>query len=213
MTQIHQIWSGIVPYANSLATQHLLAARVRLHHECWLLGCEHPRVITLGRRANFQKDVLLDLPQLEKLGVQVVPVERGGQTTLHNPGQLVIYPIINLKTFSLRPRVWVELLLEVSRRTCLDFGLKTSALESTAGLHSEIGKVVSLGLRIHQGVSTHGLSVNVSNHLEDFHWIRACGKAQAPLDQLARVHRDGISTQDFFWIWCQHWKLALDNSL
>ena len=140
-----------------------------------VLGFETGPVITLGRHANDQ-DIL------DPRGFEIVRLERGGQATLHNPGQLVIFPILPLR--GLGTRAWVDGLLEVTRITLIEFGKTTRCQDGRPGLFSDHGKVVSVGLRVREGVSTHGLSINVCNELADFKAIRACGVTDAAVDRL-----------------------------
>jgi lipoate-protein ligase B len=136
-------------------------------------------VITLGVRAALE----VDAPAVPE-GVEIVEVDRGGQATLHNPGQLVIFPVLDVRR--LGARVWVESLARATQRLAWECGaqvLKYDPLKP--GLYDEHGaKVAAIGVRIRHGVSTHGIALNISNDLNDFSWIRACGRVGAPMAHL-----------------------------
>lgn len=154
-----------------------------------ILGLEHPFVITLGRRAK------------EVPAGPVIRVERGGEATLHSPGQLVIYPIVKIRG-RIQVREWVELLQQVTARSLLAVGLETSA-GPHAGLWTSKGKIASMGLRITDGVSTHGLAINVCNDLSLFNRISPCGmKPGSAMDSLASQDIS-MGTEALFQLWCE----------
>ncbi len=146
-------------------------------HPGFILGGEIRPTITQGVRA--QESDILDSQHFE-----VFKVQRGGETTLHSPGQLVIYPILNIKSLKMGVRAYVELLLKISVETFKDFGLTVSASVSPVGLFSSVGKIGFCGLQIKQGVSLHGLSLNVTNDLKHFDSIVSCGLKSTCYDKL-----------------------------
>lgn len=165
---------GLIPYREALAAQ--VGSKVDM-----VFGFECPATITLGVRSS-PEDLILGHADLARRQVAIEPVDRGGQATLHMPGQLVIFPSLNVRALGVR--AWVSLLLEVTRRFLLREGLDTRTIPGDTGLFSDQGKVVSLGLRIRGGKSTHGLAINIHNDLSAFNWIRACGQTQARVDRL-----------------------------
>ena len=173
---------GRVPFARALARQEELWRRARDEGHGTLLGfeCDAP-TITHGKRAAAA-DVLLPASELARRGFVSHVVDRGGQVTLHNPGQLVLFPVFPVREWGARR--WVERLAETTRRTLAGRGLTASFDPCRPGLYSARGKVAAMGLRIRQGVSTHGVSINVTNDLGDFAWISPCGVRGAKLDRL-----------------------------
>lgn len=173
-------WLGLTEYSQCVTLQKDKVESVLEGRDTEVVyGTEHQSVITLGRRAVAEDEIL-------HAGAPVVRAERGGLATLHAPGQLVIYPIVNVRERDLGAREWVDFLLSVSRVTLENCGFR-DLVQGEDAVYSEVGKIVSVGIRIDRGVSFHGLSINVSNDLEMFSMIRACGMAKRPIDRLARV--------------------------
>lgn len=164
-----------------------------------VLGLEHPYVITLGRRSRRDPEV----PQ-----GPIQWVERGGEATIHSPGQLVIYPVVAIGRWG--ARCWVEHLLKVTENTLQHLGLSTRR-DPLAGLWTEAGKIAFLGLQIRRGVSSHGLSINVSNDLGLFSGIKACGHRGVPLDSLER-RGVTISCRDLFAQWMGEYRKLASGS-
>lgn len=151
-----------------------------------ILGFECEPVITLGVRGS-ESDLEAAPEALKARGFAIQRVDRGGQATIHNPGQLVIFPIVDVH--DLGARRWVSFLLRVTRLTLDSFGCESQCREGQPGLYTKKGKVASIGVRFRRGVSTHGVAVNIHNELTDFGFIRACGIRQAPVDQLGGSFR------------------------
>ena len=177
-SNIESQWLGLQDYDTALQMQADLCEHLSKNpHRVFLLGLEHPSVITLGKRGSSENDIL-------KPGIMpVFKIDRGGQATLHSPGQLVVYPLINIKSLGLTPKSLVDLILDVTQKVLRDFGIKSEFAEG-AGLLVHGRKIAFLGLRIQRGLSSHGLSLNVSNDLSEFAAIRSCGCAGASLTRL-----------------------------
>lgn len=193
-------WMGQLSYPHGLELQKTTEERVRSElHPGIIYGLEHESVITLGKRGTLQ-----DLRGASS-GIPVQTVDRGGQATLHHPGQLVIYPILHFKKWGFQPRTWVEFLLDVTQNTLQNLGVATKSSDG-AGLETERGKIVFLGVRLHQGVSTHGLSINCCNNLSEFDFIRPCGLESRPLDSLKKqgIH---LNPKDVFKVWIEEFRL------
>ena len=134
--------------------------------EIWL--CEHPPVFTQGL-AGKPEHLLRDI------GIPVVKIDRGGQITYHGPGQVVAYLLIDLHRRHLKVREMVNL-LEQSIIDCIaDFGLDARRQEGAPGVYIDGAKIAALGLRVKNGCSYHGLSLNVDMDLTPFTWINPCG--------------------------------------
>ena len=134
--------------------------------ELWF--CEHPSVFTLG--LNARREHLLapgDIP--------VVQVDRGGQVTYHGPGQLMIYPLIDIRRARLGVRDLVTGLEQSVVDLAADFGIRAAARPEAPGVYVEGRKIASVGLRIRRGASFHGMALNIDVDLEPFSRINPCG--------------------------------------
>ncbi|MGL1930360.1 MAG: lipoyl(octanoyl) transferase LipB [Desulfotalea sp.] len=140
------------------------------------LVTEHYPVYTLGKRGG-EDNLHISKSFLQKQGIDLVQIERGGVITYHGPGQIVVYPIVSLRASKLRVTEYVRLLEEVMIRLCAHFGLQVRRDERNAGVWLENGmaKVGAIGIAIRHGVSFHGLALNVNLDLTPFSWITPCG--------------------------------------
>ena len=142
-----------------------------------LLLMEHPHVYTLGRRGKMD-DVLLSADELNEAGIAVHKVDRGGEVTYHGPGQLVVYPILDLRKIG-GPSHYVHS-LETALTDGLDsFGIAGHARDGLPGVWIGSGehqrKIAAIGVRVSHGVSCHGFALNISTDLTYFRHIVACG--------------------------------------
>jgi lipoyl(octanoyl) transferase len=179
---------GTLPYSSGLEAQ--AGALCELDHSEFsaiVLGLEHPPVITLGVRGA--RDIDLELPEAEIAGrgFEVVKTDRGGQATLHNPGQLVIYPICHIKNIGLGVRDYVCLIEKSTGAWLSSIGVQWSRQEREPGIFVGEKKLVALGFRIAHGKTSHGIAINVENNLEHFGLIRTCGIAGQPVTSLSRL--------------------------
>jgi lipoyl(octanoyl) transferase len=166
---------GTLDYAEALGLQkQLQSQRVRGEIGDIVLLLEHPPVLTMGRSAKAQH-VLAPRERLEARGIQVHEVGRGGDVTYHGPGQLVAYPIIDLKPDRKDVRKYVASLEESMIRTCADFGLAAGRVQGLNGAWIAERKVGAVGVRISRWVTMHGLALNVSSELRQFEMIVPCG--------------------------------------
>jgi lipoyl(octanoyl) transferase len=179
---------GRVPYAQGLAIQQqVVAARKQNLIADTLLLLEHPPVLTLGRNSS-RANVLASDEFLQQRGIEIHEINRGGDVTYHGPGQLVGYPIIDLRGDlpgkngpHLGPVDFVRMLEEVLIRTCGDFGVMTQRICKRTGVWTLAGgsieekKIAAIGVHVSQGVTSHGFALNVTTDLRDFEWIVPCG--------------------------------------
>jgi len=155
-----------------------------------LLMLEHPPVITLGRNAK-RANVLVSEEQASQAGVDIFECDRGGDVTYHGPGQLVGYPIFDLRGFT--PRVgaveFVRKLEEVLIRTSADFGVATHRVRGMTGVWTlrDEAKIAAIGVHISRGVTSHGFALNVSTDLDHFKLIVPCGIGDKPVTSLDRA--------------------------
>ena len=171
---------GRVDYGLALALQkQMVAYRQQERIGDVLLLVEHPPVLTLGRNAHREHVVAGD-ELLARRGISIFETNRGGDVTYHGPGQLVGYPILNLRGFT--PTIgiveYLRKLEEVLIRTCGDFGVLTQRSAGRAGVWtagSPEKKVAALGVHVSRGVTSHGFALNVTTDLKDFDLIVPCG--------------------------------------
>ena len=169
---------GLVPYEPTWrAMQRFTDERdAATPDEIWLL--EHPPVFTLG--LNAKREHLLapgDIP--------VIQIDRGGQVTYHGPGQLVIYPLIDLKRRRLGVRQLVTALENAVVAYASALGVSAGATREAPGLYVDGAKLASVGLRVRRGSSYHGLALNVTVDLEPFRRINVCGYPGLGVTRLA----------------------------
>lgn len=184
----------LTPYAQALDLQHrLVAARSdgRLARDAVLM-LEHAPVFTLGRRGGLE-DLIVSRERLAQMGVEVVPAERGGLITYHGPGQLVVYPILDLKALGIGVRELVAALEEIMIDTAADFGIVADRDARNRGVWVREKKLGSIGLAVRHGVSFHGLALNVDLDLTPFSWIHPCGLAGVAMTSLAAAGGTGVS--------------------
>ena len=139
-----------------------------------LLLMEHEPVFTLGRRGGRENLMVSEL-FLEEARIPIVHVERGGNITFHGPGQLVGYPILDLRAAKLTVTGYVEKLEEIMIRTAAHWGVHATRNRLNHGIWVEGRKLGSLGIAIRRGITFHGFALNVNVSLEPFGWINPCG--------------------------------------
>ena len=188
---------GRVPYAEALGIQQcVIAARKAGEIADTLLLLEHPPVLTKGRNAK-RENILASDEVLRAQGVALHEINRGGDVTYHGPGQLIGYPIFDLrgdlpgkKGPHLGPVDFVRLLEEVLLRTCGDFRVLAKRVCGRTGvwtLGNEVvleKKLAAIGIHVSQGVTSHGFALNVTTDLRDYQWIVPCGIADREVTSL-----------------------------
>lgn len=195
--RIRAFWLGRRPYRPLLALQEaLLAARAAGElQEDHLLLLEHEPVITLGRSAKAAH-LRASSEWLAARGVETVEIGRGGDVTLHAPGQLVAYPIFDLKPERCDVRRYVRDLEEIMIRLVGDQGLSATRIEGLNGAWIGEEKVGAVGVRISRWVTMHGFALNVANDLRLFDWIVPCGIADRGVTSLQRQLGSALSPRD-----------------
>lgn len=168
---------GRMDYAQALALQEELVDK-RLAEEIsdTLVLVEHPPVITLGRGAN-ESDILLDREQLERFGVQIHRISRGGLVTYHGPGQLVGYPIVHLYERARHLKRFIQSLESVFIDLLgTDYGLSAEHDSAERGVWVDGSrKITAVGIAVRRRVTMHGFAFNVNPDLSHFGWIVPCG--------------------------------------
>ncbi len=165
---------GLIDYSLALVRQKALVAEVASGGADILVFCEHPAVLTLGRKSS-EANILLGRKDLAHKGVSVVSADRGGDVTIHAPGQLIIYPIINLKRAGLDLRRYLQKLEQVGVDLLGDFGIVATGDDARRGVWVGKDKIASIGVGVSRWVTYHGMGLNVNTDLSLFRLIRPCG--------------------------------------
>jgi lipoyl(octanoyl) transferase len=192
---IQYLYLGRVCYPESLALQQEL---VELRHqgriENTLLLLEHPPVLTLGRNSN-RTNILATDEMLARKGVTIHEINRGGDVTYHGPGQLVGYPIFDLRSLTnstggrLGPVDYVRRMEEALIRLCAGYGVLTGRIPGRTGVwtntvQGQEKKIAAIGVHVSRGITSHGFAFNLSTDLRDFQWIVPCGIADRQVTSL-----------------------------
>jgi len=177
---------GLTPYQHAWQLQQRISSGVRDGDPPALILLEHPPVYTLGVRGRTEH-VLLSQEALLSRGAEVHRTDRGGDVTFHGPGQLVGYPIIDLRAYGQGPVWYVRtleaLLIEVLSR----FGIVALPSSGRPGVWVGNEKIAAIGVRVSRGVTTHGFALNVSTDLAYFQHIIPCGLADAGVTSMQRL--------------------------
>lgn len=178
---------GLIDYPSGLLLQQ--AARTLVadgHHPGVLILLEHPPVITIGR-AGGNDNLLADRQRLAAAGIAVVAADRGGNITGHNPGQLVGYPILDLRRWRQDVHWYADRLEEVIIRTLAGFGLTAGRKAKYTGVWLGDEKIAAIGLSVRQWISGHGFALNIDNDLSIFGGIVPCGIREFGVTSLRRA--------------------------
>ena len=198
------LYLGRVAYGTALELQRtLLELRKAGRIDNTLLLLEHPPVITMGRNARLA-NVLAPPEFLAQRGVELFEIDRGGDVTFHGPGQLVAYPIFDLRSFE--PKVgaveYVRRLEEVLIRTCSDFGIGAQRIKGLTGVwtyalrNKPEAKIAAIGVHISRSVTMHGFALNVSTDLDFFSLIVPCGITGKPVTSMERELKKTIPLEE-----------------
>jgi len=182
-------WLGRVDYVPTWREMQRITDTRDEHtpDEIWLL--EHPPVFTQGLNGDPGHVLAAgDIP--------VVQIDRGGQVTYHGPGQLVVYPLIDIRRAQLGVRDLVTALERAVIDYCASLGITAECRKNAPGVYVDGRKIASVGLRIRRGASYHGLAFNVNMDLEPFQRINPCGYAGLQMTQLAALGQPDVTVED-----------------
>ena len=180
---------GVVPYAEALALQRSLVEERREGRvPDLLLLLQHPPVITLGVKGDGgRSNVVADSVRLSALGVGISETGRGGDVTYHGPGQIVGYPILDLRPDRCDVHRYVRDLEEVMIRVCADYGVTAGRIAGLTGTWMGAEKVGAIGVRLSRWITSHGFAFNVSTDLDHFKLIVPCGISDRGVTSLDRA--------------------------
>ena len=177
---------GITKYSDALAKMKDKLVEKNFKNEIWFL--EHYKVFTLGTAAN--KAHILDPKD-----IPVYQSDRGGEVTYHGPGQLVIYFLLDFKKLNMGPKTLVENLQRFVQSILNEFEIESSLIAGAPGVYVDDKKIASIGLRISNGKTYHGISINIDMDLEPFSYINPCGYEGLKVVQL-KDYVSNISIKD-----------------
>jgi lipoyl(octanoyl) transferase len=180
---------GMTDYEEALRLQNRLAeARLEEKIGDILLLLQHPPVITMGKSGKVQN--VLAPQAIQEKGIKVIFTDRGGDVTYHGPGQMVIYPILNLRFHGLSVPAYVWKLEETVIRLLDRFGVKARRIEKLRGVWVENEKVAALGVHLSRWISKHGMALNVNTNLDPFDLINPCGTGRRATSMARILGRD-----------------------
>ena len=187
---------GIIAYGPAHDLQMTLVDRLhRREQEDVCLLLQHEPVFTLGRHAS-EEHIMVSPEKLAQNRIELVKTERGGQVTYHAPGQIIGYPIINLRRLKLRIADYVSALEQIMLDTVAEFGIAASRDKRNHGIWCGGKKLGSVGIAVRHGISYHGFALNVCPDMTPFNWINPCGMAEVSMTSMVEVLERKIAVQD-----------------
>ena len=182
---------GLVPYAAAYDLQQSVAADVRAGAGPTLILLEHPPTYTLGARGD-PAHILTSEQRLQALGAEVVRTDRGGDVTFHGPGQIVGYPILDLRALHLGVADYVRGLEATTIAALSRFGIVGRISAGFPGVWISDAKIAAIGVRVSRGITTHGFALNVNTDLAWFDHIVPCGLPDAKVTSMQRLSGDDL---------------------
>ena len=177
---------GRLPYGEAWDLQQSLAAERKLDRiPDQLLLLEHPHVLTLGRNGHAH-NLLVPRTRLAELGIEYFEINRGGDITYHGPGQIIAYPIVDLRPWKRDVVAYVRALEEVVIRVLARFGIQGSRDPGATGVWTPQGKICAIGVHISRWVTTHGFALNWTTDLNYYQHIVPCGLPR-PVTSMAKL--------------------------
>jgi len=186
---------GLVDYSEALSLQQEAVERCRQDGSEELILLEHPHVLTLGTGADASH-ILSDELELKELSIEVHQTGRGGDVTYHGPGQLVGYPIINLRPDRCDVHRYVRDIEEVLIRTLGDFDILASRVGGLTGVWVGDEKIGAIGVRIARWITSHGFALNVNTDLDYFSLIVPCGIADKGVTSMSKLLGRELNMRD-----------------
>jgi lipoyl(octanoyl) transferase len=177
-------------YAEALAVQHGIAEELKQERgEEYLLFVEHPHVITIGRNGHSE-NVLASEAMLQRAGIELHKSDRGGDVTYHGPGQIVGYPVMDLRRWKRDVGAYARAIEQVLIDTLEEFGIEATRVPKLTGVWTGVGegqaKIAAIGIHLSRWVSTHGWALNVTTDLRYFQYIVPCGLTK-PVTSMERL--------------------------
>jgi len=189
MRQIEIRRLGVVRYQDALAAQRALVEERRANQvPDLLLLLQHPSVITLGVKGDGgRSNIVVGASRLAELGIDISETGRGGDVTYHGPGQIVGYPILDLRPDRCDVHRFLRDVEEVMIRVCADCGVMARRLDGLTGAWIGDDKIGAIGVRISRWITSHGFAFNVNTNLDHFDLIVPCGISNRGVTSLTRA--------------------------
>ena len=208
-SSVESAYLGSISFEKSIELQKDLGKLAQSRNSISILGLQHPAVITLGRRAQ-QTTELSDQFLQSNSSIPVLHTSRGGLATIHSEGQLIIYPVLNLRKLKWGVQNYVSRLLLTTQSLLVDYGILSEIDIKGAGLYTATGKIAFCGIEVRSGITYHGISLNVRNDLGLFSMIRSCGIENLKLDQLQN-YQVNDTLKEIFEKWVSIFKRSLNE--
>jgi lipoyl(octanoyl) transferase len=204
---------GTLPYQDALALQRALVEERRAERiPDTLLLLEHPPVITLGVKGDGGRgNIVATDEHLSRLGIEVSETGRGGDVTYHGPGQVIGYPIVDLRPDRCDVHRYVRDVEEVMIRTCADYGIAADRVKGLTGAWVGAQKIGAIGVRISRWITSHGFAFNVNTDLEHFKLIVPCGIADRGVTSLTALLGREIQMRDVEDALVRHFSAVFDR--
>jgi lipoyl(octanoyl) transferase len=206
---------GMVSYGDALAMQRALVEERRA--DCLpdlLLLLQHPPVITLGVKGDGGRSNVVAAPErLAQLGIEIHEAGRGGDVTYHGPGQIVGYPILDLRPDRCDVHRYVRDIEEVMIRVCGDYGLSAGRIAGLTGTWIGAEKIGAIGIRISRWITSHGFAFNVGTDLDHFRLIVPCGINDRGVTSLEKATGRRVSIEEAEDALVRHFSAVFDRSV
>lgn len=207
---------GLVTYQDAWQLQQRIAERVRAGAEATLILLEHPPTYTLGVRGKAEHLLLTQEGFLAR-GAEVHRSDRGGDVTFHGPGQLVGYPIINIRPYGEGPSWYVRTLEATLIDVLARFGIAATRSARNPGVWVGDAKIAAIGVRVSRGVTTHGFALNVNTDLTYFQHIIPCGLADTGVTSMQLLTGETFEMSDVqdevAFAFARHFNLTLEEGV
>ena len=195
--KLHFIDLGLTHYQDVWEQQRSLQRKlIDNEGEQTILLCQHYPVITLGKGAKAE-NLLVSEELLKKQGVALFTIERGGDITFHGPGQLVVYPILNLNNYRRDVGWYMRTLEDIVLRTLSSFSIKAEKIEGKTGVWIKNRKIASIGVRLSRWCSMHGFSLNIGSDLSGYDFINPCGFTDIEMTSVTKEN-SALATSTIF---------------
>ena len=195
MSDLEVISAGEISYESGRKLQETLVERVVSGGREAVVICSHPAVVTAGKRVTAEEFLEIEL-RFAGTGIKVLRVDRGGRLTYHGPGQVLIYPVINLRKRHLGVKRFIEATLGALAEVLTDYSVKTEIMLTPVeaglwiGFDENARKVAAVGLRIVDGVINHGISLNVDVDLKVYSNFKPCNLLPAQIGNIFPLFSD-----------------------
>lgn len=188
---------GFQEYTESLKTQEQIHTYIKEKNiNGIILTMNYSNLFTIGKSGK-KSDILVSQEVLNKKGINVYESNRGGEITYHGPGQLIYYPIINLKKLKIKPVEYVRIIQKTVINSLYDFNIQSEHENQPVGVWVKGKKISSIGVRISKSVSLHGVAINLNCDLKYFTYIIPCGIKDLNLTNIANETNSKCEKNDF----------------